>query len=145
MKKAETLFLIFLFLFCLTPAAGAAEKVFSGAGDGSAWTDKDNWFSTGIPTANDSVVIDLSNASVTVSKDFKAQSIIIGGKTTSTFTSQDFVYGEITPASSADAAIYIRKNGTVTLKGSGTITAKGSFKNSEEALVSEPSVMILLS
>lgn len=137
-------FIVFWCL-CMTAPAHAATKIFSGAAtDATVWHDDDNWFSKGVPGLTDATVIDLSSASVKASKEFKAKSVTVGGKATSTFTTANFVYGTLTPDSTSDPAILIRKNGTVVLTGEGTITAKGPYKNSEETLPTEPSVMVVL-
>ena len=123
----------------------AADKIFSGSSDGTTWHDVKNWLPEGIPGATDAVLIDLSAAAVTVSKkDFLAGSITVGGKAVSGFSVESFVYGTLTPSSNSDPAILIRRDGVVTLQGEGTVTAHGPFKNTEEALSSEPSVMVLL-
>lgn len=110
----------------------AADKSWTGAGDGASWADNQNWFSVGVPTSADDVMIDFNNAGVICGKTFEAKSITMGGANTSALTSNDFIYGTVVPSSGSDNALYIRKNGTVTLKGPGTLTLKGKFKNSEE-------------
>lgn len=125
--------------------AEAAAKVFSGGGtDATRWHDDHNWFAATIPTKADAVTIDLTGASVTATDTFAAQSITVGGKTTAALTADSFVYGAITPESTSDPAMLIRKNGTVVMKGAGVVVLKGPFKNTEESLPTEPSVMILL-
>ena len=125
--------------------AFAEVKVFGGAGDGTTWHDAANWSPTGVPAAADAVTVDKAGVAAAAQANFVAQSVTVGGKAASTWTVADFVYGTITPATTSDPAILLRKDGTVILKGAGgTVTAKGPFKNSEEALPTEPSVMILL-
>lgn len=136
-------------LFCLMGTVGvspgfAAVQVFSAGGDDVSWTDKDNWSPVGVPDVTSDVVIDLANSAVTVSKDFKAKSVTVGGKATSKWTSQNFIYGKVSPAAATDTAVLIRKKGTVVMTGQGTVTLTGAFKNTEEALPTEPSVMVLL-
>lgn len=128
----------------VTSSVFAATKVFSGGGDGALWHDADNWFAVGAPALTDAVTIDKASASVTAKKDFAAQSVTLGGKTTATWTADNFIYGTITPSTTSDPAILIRKNGTVVMKGAGVVTLKGPFKNTEESLPTEPSVMVLL-
>ncbi len=123
---------IFLFLLLFSTAVYAADKGWIGSGDGTSWSDSQNWFSAGVPTSADNAIIDLKDASVISSTTYEAKSISVGGAYTSAWTSNNFIYGTISPSATSDDAIYIRKNGTVTLKGAGTITLKGKFKNSEE-------------
>lgn len=124
--------------------AWAATKVFSGSGDGSTWHDEKNWFPEGVPGLTTAVTIDKSAVFAVAEKDFLAQSVTVGGKASSQWTSNAFVYGTVAPATTSDPAVFIRKGGTVVLKGSGTVTLKGPFKNSEESLPGEDSVLIWL-
>ena len=143
-RGAGFLFLLVTGPLSLVTPVYAATKTFSGGGDGSTWHDEKNWFATGVPGSSDGVTVDKSGVTVEIAKDFLAQSVTVGGKTTSTWTVDPFVYGTIAPASSGDPAILIRKGGTVVMKGAGTVKVKGSFKNSEESLPTEPSVMVVL-
>lgn len=122
----------------------AADKTWLGSGDGSTWADEENWSPAGIPSLYDDVTIDIKDASAAVDRTFEAKSLTVGGASASTFTSNDFIYGMISPSSTSDEALYIRKDGAVTLKGEGTITLKGKFKNTQEALVGEESFMFTL-
>ena len=139
---------VFIFLFCVViydvPPIVAAEKIFSGQGDGSTWHDGKNWFEEGVPSSGDAVTIDRTDVLATVGKDFLAQSVTVGGKAASRWTVNSFIYGTVSPPASIDPALLIRKDGTVALKGAGTVVLKGPLKNSEESLPGEPSVMILL-
>lgn len=119
-------------LLLLSVAVYAADKSWTGGGDGTYWSDTQNWFPVGVPTSADDVMIDLNNAGVICGKTFEAKSITMGGANTSALTSNDFIYGTVVPSSGSDNALYIRKNGSITLKGPGTLTLKGKFKNSEE-------------
>lgn len=147
-KKTYRVLTFILFLVFLCAAAYAGEKQWSGKGDGASWEDTSNWYPEGIPAASDDISIDAtgvaSGADVLASRTFSVKSLTVGGKKESVFTSADFVYGTISPAQKTDDAIYIRKEGSVTLKGVGEITLKGSFKNSEESLASEPAFMFQL-
>ncbi len=134
---------LFLALFWMAPAQ-AEQKVFTGSGDAVSWHDAANWFTSGVPAISDAVTINKTDIAVTVDDDFYAQSILVAGKTVSSLTIDPFVYATITPETSSDPAIYIRKDGTVVLSGAGTIVMKGLFKNSEEQIATESSVMILL-
>lgn len=129
--------LLFVIVFA-APVYGA-DKNWAGSGDASTWADQLNWLPSGVPTSADDVTIDLKDASVTAEKTFEAKSLKVGGASTSAFTTDNFIYGTITPSSTSDDALYIRKDGTATLKGEGTITLKGKFKNTQEALVGEES------
>lgn len=119
----------------------AAEKQWSGAGDGIYWKDGGNWVPDAAPTAADNVTIGEENANVYASETFNAKSLTVGGRGTAAFSSENFVYGNIAPDAGTDVALYIKKDGEVTLKGAGTVTLKGAFKNSQETLMSEPSFM----
>lgn len=141
---AATLSLMCSFFCLMAPAALAAEKLFSGGGDGTSWTDADNWFPTGVPGSTDAVTLNDKNLAVSTSDTFAALSVTVGGKEVSDWTVNSFVYGTLAPAAATDPAILIRKDGAVTMKGAGTVILKGSFKNTEEGLGSEPSLMILL-
>ena len=121
----------------------AAEKQWSGGGDGASWEDLSNWSPVGVPSASDDVTINTQNANVAATKTFNAKTLTLGGRKESNFVVQDFVYGTISPAQHTDTALHIQKDGFVTLEGVGDITLKGSFKNSEESLASEPSFMFL--
>lgn len=128
------------FLFTVFPA-DAEEKTWTAAGDGTAWSDDDNWFVAVAPTSTDDVLIDKENAAVVSTQTFQAKSISIGGRETSTLTSNDFIYGLIKPSSNSEVAVLNRKGGKFTLKGVGIVTLKGQYKDSEESLASEPSFM----
>lgn len=126
------------------PAAYAADKNWVGAGNASTWADAKNWLPNTVPTSADNVTIDLNNAAVTAAQTFEAKSLYVGGAGASTFTTNDFIYGNLIPDSSSDNALYIRKDGTVVLTGQGIITLKGTFKNSEETLSGQESFMFQL-
>lgn len=133
-----------LFIVVFAAAGYGADKNWAGSGDASTWADQLNWLPSGVPTSADDVTIDLTDASVTAEKTFEAKSLTVGGASTSAFTTDNFIYGTITPSSTSDDALYIRKDGTATLKGEGTITLKGKFKNTQEALVGEESFIFTL-
>ncbi len=119
----------------------AAEKNWAGGGDGSTWSDDDNWSPAAEPTTADDVLIDVENAAVTCDETFKAKSIIVGGRETSTLTTNNFVFGTVAPAETSDTALMTRSGGTITLTGAGTITLQGQYKDSEETLDPEPSFL----
>ncbi len=141
MKTFVRLFVCLFVGWLVCGQAQAADKQWSGAGDAASWSDASNWFPASIPSTSDDVSIDATSASVLASATFSAKSLTVGGRQTSTFTTDNFVYGTITPTKNTDNALYIRKDGAVTLKGTGDITLKGAFKNSEESLTSEPAFM----
>lgn len=124
--------------------AVAADNQWSGAGDGIYWKDGQNWSRASVPAASDDVRISKEDADVYADETFNAKSLNVGGRGRAVFNSENFVYGNIAPAAGTDIALYIRKDGEVTLKGAGDITVKGQLKNSQETLVSEPSFMFVL-
>lgn len=123
----------------LVSPAIAAEKNWSASGDGSSWSDDDNWYPEEAPALSDDVVIDTEDASVVCGETFNAKSITVGGRETSTLTSENFIYGNVVPDTTSDIAISSREKGTITLKGAGILTLKGQYKDSEESLTPEPS------
>lgn len=150
MKKIKNRFhkaiLTFLILYYSLSTIGhrlayATDKQWSGGGDGVSWDGDANWSPSGTPAASDNASIDVQSSAVVISKNFNAKSLTVGGRTTSGLTASNFVYGTISPANNTDNALYIRKDGSITLQGAGTITLKGKFKNSEETLSDEPSFM----
>ncbi len=122
----------------------AAEKQWSGAGDGVYWADPDNWSPAGVPTSSDDVTISLEDASVYAAETFYAKSITVGGRGEAALTVENFVYGYVTPDESTDDAIYIRKDGSVIFKGAGDIIVTGRLITSQQTLVSDPSFMFIL-
>ena len=144
-RKMNKQLLVFLsvVLSVLLGSSGvyAAEKNWSGAGDGSSWSDDDNWSPASAPTSADEALIDMDGASVVCTETFNAKSVTIGGNETITLTSNNFIFGTISPGSGSLVAILNRSGGTYTLKGAGIVTVKGQYKDSEESLVAEPSFM----
>ena len=131
----------FVFIFIVFISLQAAEKNWSGGGDGSTWVDDDNWSGAVAPSASDDVLIDVENVSVICNETFKAKSIIVGGRETSRLTTNDFIFGEVKPASTSGVAMMTRSGGTVTLSGAGILTLGGKYQDSEETLDPEPSFM----
>ena len=128
--------------FMVGGLAVAAEKNWAGAGDGTSWSDDDNWSPAVAPTSADDALIDTEAASVACAQTFAAKSITLGGRKAATLTSENFVYGEVAPATGSGTAALNRAGGIFKLKGAaGTVTLKGGYKDSEETLVSEPSFM----
>jgi len=133
--------IIFCLVLVITSTAIAEEKNWSAAGDAATWSDDDNWSPVAAPTSADDVLIDAESAAVTCTETFKAKSITVGGRETSTMTSDNFIFGTISPDSGSDIGILTRSGGTITLTGSGTVTVQGKYQDSEESLVPEPSFM----
>ncbi len=127
-----------------SPEASAVDKNWVGSGDASTWADAKNWLPNITPSSADNVTIDLKDSNVTAAKTFEAKSLYIGGASNSTFSTNNFIYGNLTPDSSSDYALYIRKGGLVILNGQGTITLKGTFINTEETLSGQESFMFQL-
>ncbi len=121
----------------------AAQRQWSGGGDAALWEDAPNWSPRGVPSALDDIVIDALNAHVTASATFNARTLVVGGRQESNFTTQDFVYGILSPSQGTDTALHIKKSGLVTLTGAGDVILKGAFKNSEDTLPVEPSFMFI--
>jgi len=120
----------------------AADKVWVGGGDGESWSDEDNWFPQVSPTRDESVLINSEDVTVECSQTFEAQSVTVGGAYSSTLTSENFVYGEITPRSVDDVAVLNSKDGKIILKGAaGVFTLSGQYKASKEISASEVNFM----
>jgi len=119
----------------------AAEKNWSAAGDAATWSDDDNWSPAAEPTSADDVSIDAESAAVTCTETFKAKSVTVGGRETSTLTTNNFIFGTVSPDSVLDIGILTRSGGTITLTGAGTVTVQGQYEDSEESLTDEPSFL----
>jgi len=140
MKKFLVLFLI---LAWAVPAAHAADKNWTGEGDGTDWFDDTNWLPSGKPGASDDTKVDMSAARVDVGQTFEAKSLTIGGKKDSVISVSNFVTGELSPANTTDDSAVVRKDGKLILKGSsGKLKLKGSYKDSEEIIPEEPSFLL---
>ena len=128
---------------CLLSVAGAEEKSWTGAGDGVDWFDDENWNAESYPTAADDVLINKTDASASISETFLARSITLGGTVPSALRSEEFISGTVAPAAVSDIAVLNRRDGTMALKGSeGTVVLKGTYKDSEENLASQPSLVL---
>lgn len=119
----------------------AAEKNWSAGGDGSSWSDADNWYPARKPKFSDDVTIDAENASVVCNRTFKAKSITVGGREASTLSSENYIHGTVKPDTTSETAILNRSKGTITLRGVGVLILKGQYIDSEETLTPEPSFM----
>ena len=143
MRQRFSCLLVFLFVFIsvlgFSVTATAGDKIFGAGGDGTSWSDDDNWFPATEPTLTDDVLIDGEDNAVVLTQTFKAKSITIGGHEIATLTSNNFVFGTISPESTSDTAISVRPGGTFTLKGAGMVTVQGQYKDTQESLSDEPS------
>ena len=140
--KQKMFFIGILYLiFLLSPLIQAEEMTFSGGGDGESWSQEDNWFPVDIPVLSSDLLIDLEDIEVICKKTFRAKSITLGGRESSTLTSNNFIYGTIDPGESTGVAILNRTKGTIVLKGAGTLILKGKYKDSEESPTPEPSFL----
>ena len=149
MKKRFYLLLLLIFItsFLLILSfsrAEAVDKTWGGGGDGTSWSDKDNWSPQEVPSESDDILIDKEEVSVICTETFKAKSITLGGRQASILTSNNFIFGTISPASSYDIAILNRQGGTFVFKGGGVVTVRGQYKDSNESLGLEPSFMFWL-
>ena len=133
---------IFACILLLSFSANAADKTWSGGGDASSYSDDSNWSPASTPTTASDVTIDSENASVTASQTYNAKSLTIGGRNTSTLTSSNFVFGNISPGSTSDTAISIRSGGKFKLQGAGVVTAQGKYLDTEGTLISEKGFML---
>lgn len=123
-----------IIIFFSAGSVCAEEKNWSGEADETNWSNDDNWFPDAVPSSQDDVVIDKENADVKCAATFKAQSLTIGARETSTLTSENFVFGTIAPDSSSAVAISNNLNGKIILKGVGTVMVKGKYEDSEGTL-----------
>ena len=127
------------------PLAMAGQKTWTGAGDTAEWSEDQNWQPDAAPTSSDDVTINAPGASVAPSETFDAKSITIGGSQTSTFTEGKFISGTVEPTTTSDVAVENRRRGKLILKGSaGTLKLKGKYKDSEESLADQPSLIFFV-
>jgi len=140
-KKILTL--LGLFSILLVVSVGAADKTWGGGGDGTNWSDEDNWYPAEVPTASDDILIDIEGGEISADQTFTAKSITIGGRESTALTAESFVFGTVEPDEVTDLAIINRSGGEISLSGSGVITLKGKYETSKQASVitSEPSFM----
>jgi len=108
------------------------------------WSDKDNWYPAGVPTAADDLLIDVVGGLIIADQTFNTKSITLGGRESTTLTTENFVFGTIEPDNVTDPAITNRSGGKLTLSGLGIVTLKGGYVGSRQAstAVSEPSFML---
>jgi hypothetical protein len=140
---AMTAWFVAVFFLYLSPAL-SAEKNWSGKlGDGISWEDPLNWLPEGVPTAADTVYIDVPGSNVVASKTYAARTLSVGATYESSFTSGDFIYGGV-GYNSPDSGINLGKYGTWILKGPGVVTMKGPLDFSLGTVISEPAFMFVL-
>ena len=148
MKKNQwviTMFLISVMILTAAPSR-AEEKTWTGSGDAKNWFGDENWSPLAAPLNADDVVINSESASALLSSTFNAKTITLGGNTPSALTMDEFVSGAVTPATTSDIALLNRKDGHLILKGtSGTMVVRGSYKDSEEVLTDQPSLVVWVS
>ena len=136
------LFAIYHLSFVMVPAAFAETKNFSGAGDGTTWSDEDNWSPEGEPTSDDDVQISREAQEVEATSTFSAKTIMVGDGTTSTLKVNNFVFGTVSPDNEEDVAIENSSGGKISLNGSaGTVTLTGQLKFSKVSTPTEQSVL----
>jgi len=143
-KKIIILFTIFFTLCTLHfRLVYAADKTWGGGGDGTNWSDQDNWYPAGVPTLSDDVLIDMENGSITADQTFTAKVLTVGGRESTIVTTGNFVFGEIKPDAVTDSAIINRLGGKIISSGSGVITLKGKYESTRDTAesASEPSFM----
>ena len=134
------LFCCFIFLIVPSPAF-AADKTWTGSADSTDWFGDENWYPSPAPAPIDNVTINTKDANVRASETFNAKSLTLGGNEETYLTTENFISGKIEPSSSSDVAILNRKDGHLILKGAGTLTVKGTYKDSEENLAAQPSLV----
>lgn len=136
------IFVIIGVLFLNYSYVEAADTTWSGSGDGTNWSDADNWFPAAEPTTENDVLIDMKDILVECTQNFQAKSLTIGGRETSTLAINNFIFGAIAPDVGSDIAILNRRRGIFIFKGAGgTVTVKGQYRDSNESLALEPSFM----
>lgn len=123
----------------------AAEKTWNASGDGASWFDEDNWLPTAVPTSADDVLINTQDAAVDVSQTFEVKSLTLAGTIASRLTVDPLIFGTAAPAEGSDLAIHNRRDGLLTLRGStGTVVLRGKYKDSEEILANQPSLVFFV-
>lgn len=141
MRKTR-FFIFFVYVIIFSQTAVADDMIWSAGGDGSTWTDTDNWFPADIPTSIDDVVIDATGSTAVCSGTFEVKSITVGGHQASQLTVQNFIYGDIKPSVVTDNAITNRRGGTIILQGGGgVVTVSGKYEDSETSFSAEPSFL----
>ena len=143
LSKFINLFLVFFLLTLNASTAIAADKTWKASADETDWHTNENWYPALVPTALDDTTINSKDATaVVVSETFNVKSLTLSGNEPSTLSIENFVTGNIIPASSSGVALHNRKGGHLFMKGSaGVVTAKGSYKSSEEGLAPQPSLV----
>lgn len=141
MRLGQIVIALFVVTTVLGWPAQAAEKTWEGAGDSKSWFDDPNWLPAAAPAPADDVMIDSENAGVNISQTFNVRSLTIGGHYASTLTSDEFISGTVDPGSGTKVAILNRRGGKLILKRAGALKTKGQYKDSEESLANQPSLV----
>lgn len=121
----------------------AVERSWTGQAGTDEWEDAANWLPASPPTSADDVFLNLADASATISGTFEAKSITVGGNEASTLAVEQFVSGTVEPASTSEVALWNRRDGVVVIRGSGgEVTLKGQYKDSEDSLAKQRSLVL---
>ena len=138
-------FSVFVFLiplsYFLSPNLQAAEKTWNAKQDETDWSDDTNWFPQAAPGGSDDATVNADNATTNISSTYNLKSLTIGGTQTSAVVTNDFVSGVVAPEHKTDVAILNRRGGLLKLKGPGTTRIRGTYKDSEESLADQPSLV----
>ena len=136
-----TSFILLLSSFAWILPVHAADKTWTGSVDATDWSGDENWYPSPAPAPVDNVTINSKDANVRISETFTTKSLTLGGNEETYLTTEDFISGKIEPISKSDVAILNRKDGHLVLKGAGTLVVKGTYKDSEENLAAQPSLV----
>lgn len=134
-------FLLLASCFIWVSPVHAEDKTWKGSTDATDFFGDENWYPSPHPVAPDNATINAKEANVKLSETFNIKSITLGGNEESTLTTDEFISGTIAPNAVSDIAILNRRDGHLVLKGPGTVKAKGAYKDSEENLTAQPSLV----
>lgn len=139
-KLAMTIVVLFLSVFQVF-SSYADDKTWTGPADTTDFFGDENWYPSPHPAPPDNATINAKGANVNLSETFNVKSITLGGNEESYLTTDEFISGTIAPDTASDIAILNRRNGHLILKGPGTVKTKGTYKDSEENLAAQPSLV----
>ena len=139
--SAKTLLVTLCFSLVLILSVQADDKTWKGSTDATDFFGDENWYPSPHPAAPDNATINAKEADVKLSETFNVKSITLGGNEESHLTTDEFISGTIAPNAVSDIAILNRRDGHLVLKGPGTVKAKGTYKDSEEDLAAQPSLV----